>query len=117
MNTTAIALIGIKAVAGAEAGSAGAARQKKEPVNGSVPAARETASSPKRDIPEEKAAPIEPVTSNLLKAFFALDGEDNVVIRFADKEGNIVKQLPPEEFLRLQKQLEETVDSLFSVKA
>lgn len=49
-----------------------------------------------------------------LKAVFALDKEKNVVIRFLDKKGKIVRQIPPEEYINMAKKFRENVESLFS---
>ncbi|MEW5743982.1 MAG: flagellar protein FlaG [Nitrospirota bacterium] len=116
MNITAINISGTKAVNSAEDVSAGTARQTKEKPNRSLLIAPEAKSSQESGEPEKKAEVIEPVKADMLKAFFAVDRDDNVVIRFVDSEGKIVKQFPPEEYLEMMKQLEETVESLFSVK-
>ncbi len=39
------------------------------------------------------------------KAFFAVDESKNVVIRVVDGEGNIVKQIPPEEYMKTMEAL------------
>ncbi len=49
-----------------------------------------------------------------LKAVFALDKEKNVVIRFMDQKGKVVKQVPPEEYINMLKKFKENVESLFS---
>ncbi|WP_333653749.1 flagellar protein FlaG [Dissulfurispira sp.] len=51
-----------------------------------------------------------------LKAVFALDKEKNVVIRFLDQKGKVVKQVPPEEYINMVKKFKENVESLFSEK-
>jgi uncharacterized FlaG/YvyC family protein len=35
------------------------------------------------------------------KAFFAIDENKNVVIKVVDQEGNLVRQIPPEEYLKV----------------
>lgn len=49
-----------------------------------------------------------------LKAVFALDKEKNVVIRFLDKKGEVVRQYPPEEYISMIKKLKENIENLFS---
>lgn len=49
-----------------------------------------------------------------LKAVFALDKEKNVVIRVLDKKGKIVRQYPPEEYIKMVKKFRENIESLFS---
>lgn len=51
-----------------------------------------------------------------LKAVFALDKEKNVVIRFLDQKGKVVRQIPPEEYVNMIKKFKENVESLFSKK-
>lgn len=49
-----------------------------------------------------------------LKAVFALDKEKNVVIRFLDQKGKVVRQIPPEEYINMIKKFKESVENLFS---
>jgi len=51
------------------------------------------------------------------KAVFAVDDQKNVVIRFIDKKGKIVRQVPPEEYLDMISKLKENTEHLFSTKA
>ncbi len=51
-----------------------------------------------------------------LKAVFAIDRDKNVVIRFLDKKGEIVKQIPPEEYINMVKKFRESVENIFSKK-
>ena len=39
------------------------------------------------------------------KAFFAIDENKNIVIRVVDQEGNLVRQIPPEEYLKATESL------------
>jgi uncharacterized FlaG/YvyC family protein len=49
-----------------------------------------------------------------LKAVFALDKDKNVVIRFLDKKGEVVRQVPPEEYINMLKKFRANVENLFS---
>jgi uncharacterized FlaG/YvyC family protein len=51
------------------------------------------------------------------KAVFAVDDQKNVVIRFVDKKGKVVRQVPPEEYLDMISKLKESTEQLFSTKA
>lgn len=39
------------------------------------------------------------------KAFFAIDENKNVVIKVVDNEGNLIRQIPPEEYLKVAESL------------
>ncbi len=47
------------------------------------------------------------------KAFFALDENDNVVIKVVDDKNELVKQIPPEDYLKVVNKLEENREHLF----
>ncbi|MCG3110422.1 MAG: flagellar protein FlaG [Candidatus Manganitrophus sp. SB1] len=51
------------------------------------------------------------------KAFFAIDENKNVVIRIKDAEGNVVKQIPPAEYLKMAETLLENSKTLFHLEA
>lgn len=51
------------------------------------------------------------------KAFFAVDENKNVVIRIKDAEGNVVKQIPPAEYLKMAEMLSESSKTLFHLEA
>lgn len=51
------------------------------------------------------------------KAFFAVDENKNVVIRIMDDEGNVVKQIPPAEYLKMAETLSESRKTLFHLEA
>ncbi|MEW6417009.1 MAG: flagellar protein FlaG [Nitrospirota bacterium] len=48
------------------------------------------------------------------KAFFAIDDNKNVVIRIVDSEGNLVRQIPPEEFINMVEKMKEISEDLYS---
>lgn len=50
------------------------------------------------------------------RAFFALDDDKNVVIRIVDSEGNLVKQVPPEEYQKTADLLKDSMRDLFHVE-
>lgn len=47
----------------------------------------------------------------------AVDEDKNVVVRFYDKSGKMLSQYPPEDYLKMMKQLNQTAENLFHVKA
>jgi uncharacterized FlaG/YvyC family protein len=67
---------------------------------------------------QNKDVQIKPIERELydLKPVFAVDEDKNIVIRFFDKKGEIVRQIPPEEYLNMIKKLNETVENLYSKK-
>ena len=66
---------------------------------------------------KEVASPEQGFQSETLKAFFAVDENKNVVIRIADANGKVVKQIPAEEYLKMTEFLLETSKSLFHREA
>jgi len=60
-----------------------------------------------RNSQPEKAQPARP-----RRAFFAIDENSRVVIRIVDSEGKIVRQIPPEEFLKAVEALKENMQHL-----
>ena len=51
------------------------------------------------------------------RAYFALDDNKNVVIRIVDEEGNVIRQIPPEEFLKTVDTLKENMQNLLHLEA
>jgi uncharacterized FlaG/YvyC family protein len=51
------------------------------------------------------------------KAFFAVDENKNVIIRIVDSEGNIVKQIPPEEYVNMIDNMKELNRNLLHKEA
>ena len=62
---------------------------------------------------KDSAAEIKSVQT---KAFFAVTEDKNVVIRIVDSEGNVLRQIPPEEYLKTAEFLKHTNKNLFSVE-
>lgn len=50
------------------------------------------------------------------KAYFAVDDKDNVVIRVVDSKGKVLRQIPPEEYLKMAETMKTTSDHLFRTK-
>jgi len=50
------------------------------------------------------------------KAFFAVTENKDVVIRIVDSEGNLIRQIPPEEFLKTAEFLQSNNKNIFSVE-
>jgi hypothetical protein len=67
---------------------------------------------------QNKDVQIKPIESELydLKPVFAVDEDKNIVIRFLDKKGKIVRQIPPDEYLNMVKKLQEAIGNLYSKK-
>ncbi|MBF0465975.1 MAG: flagellar protein FlaG [Nitrospirae bacterium] len=51
------------------------------------------------------------------KMYFAVDDNNNVVIKVEDSKGNVVSQIPPEEYIKMSKVLEEISTNLFHTTA
>jgi|SRR3989304_7868855 len=51
------------------------------------------------------------------KAVFAIDNDRNVVIQLLDKDGNVVRQMPPEDYLDMVRTLKEFVKSHYDIEA
>ncbi|GIW46236.1 MAG: hypothetical protein KatS3mg078_0113 [Deltaproteobacteria bacterium] len=50
------------------------------------------------------------------RAVFALNEDNEVVIKILDEKGELIRQIPPEEFLKMVKKLKEVTENLFSKK-
>lgn len=72
---------------------------------------------------EEKDGPEPAASAQILKggshkAFFAIDESSrNVVVRVVDEQGNIVRQYPPEEYLKMSEMIKEGMKPLFEAEA
>lgn len=51
------------------------------------------------------------------KAYFAVDDKRNVVIRIVDSQGKVVKQVPPEDYLKMVDAMKQADSHLFHTKA
>lgn len=67
--------------------------------------AQETVEAPKVEIKNTQS-----------KAFFAVTENESVVIRIVDSEGNLISQIPPEEFIKMAEFLRNHNKNLFSVE-
>lgn len=96
-------------------------RGKTEKIAVNSPAAAPAKIVPKEQETKERTPEIKPPEISTpeffdLKAVFAQEGK-NVVIRFLDEKGQIVRQFPPEEYLNMLNKFQKTVESLFLSKA
>lgn len=67
--------------------------------------AQETVEAPKVEIKDIQ-----------IKAFFAVTEDENVVIRIVDSDGNLIRQIPPEEFIKMVEFLKKHNENLFSME-
>jgi uncharacterized FlaG/YvyC family protein len=51
------------------------------------------------------------------KAVLAIDDDKNVVIQLLDKDGKVVRQMPPEDYLDMVKKLKEVIKSHYDIEA
>ncbi|MCX8030424.1 MAG: flagellar protein FlaG [Thermodesulfovibrionales bacterium] len=54
------------------------------------------------------------IKQNITKAFFAVTEDENVVIKIVDEEGNLIRQIPPEEYIKLLEFFKNYNKNLFS---
>ncbi len=72
-----------------------------------------------RNAEREKASSeqADTINSKPQKAHFAVVGDDDVVIRIVDSDGNVVRQIPPDEYIRMMDTIESQSESLFHTVA
>lgn len=58
----------------------------------------------------------EPEPKPTYKAILALDEDKKVVVQVVDEQGEVVRQVPPEEYVEALKRLREVTNQLFHVK-
>jgi uncharacterized FlaG/YvyC family protein len=51
------------------------------------------------------------------KAYFAVDENKNVVIKIEDENGKVVRQIPPEEYLKMVDKIKQSAEKLFHTVA
>ncbi|MBF0316941.1 MAG: flagellar protein FlaG [Nitrospirae bacterium] len=74
----------------------------------------ERASQARKKAEEEKKL----LDRNFTKAYFAVDDNSgSVVIRIVDHEGKLIRQIPPEDYLKMLEAMDKNIESLFSTKA
>lgn len=56
---------------------------------------------------------ISKIGSDKYRAFFAIDDQENVVIRVVDENDELIRQIPPEDYLKVVNAISDNVDSLF----
>src|SRR5574337_171932 len=52
-----------------------------------------------------------------MKAVFAIDEDKNVVIQLLDKDGVVIRQMPPKDYLDMVKKLRAVVKSHYDIEA
>ncbi|HSW62086.1 MAG TPA: flagellar protein FlaG [Dissulfurispiraceae bacterium] len=129
LKTTLMTLSVPQGLAGQGSGQQAAAAAAGQSVQGSAAPVAEDVVSVNRKQPaasdeEEKRQQVQNKAAESLKAeiykykaFFAVDDDKNVVIRFVDKKGKVVQQVPPEEYLDMMSKLRASTENLFSAKA
>ncbi|MBF0344773.1 MAG: flagellar protein FlaG [Nitrospirae bacterium] len=73
----------------------------------------ESANQAKKKAEEEKKL----FDKNFSKAYFAVDENNNVVIRIVDHEGKLIRQVPPEDYLKMLEKMKKNIEHIFSTKA
>lgn len=48
------------------------------------------------------------------RAVFAMDKDKNVTIQIIDKDGEVVRQIPPEEYIEMARKLKGEVESIYN---
>ncbi len=48
-------------------------------------------------------------------AYFSLDEDGNVVIKIVDREGKLLRQIPPEEYIAMMRNLKKAMENLFKL--
>ncbi len=87
-----------------------------EPIKGSG-YKPEPASAPRDEAkPEVKEAPKAPDNVPHTKAVFAVDGDKNVVVRFIDSDGKVLRHIPHEEYMATVARLRELAESLLDLE-
>lgn len=55
--------------------------------------------------------------TNTYRAFFDIDDKNNVVIKIVDSENNLIRQIPPEEYLKIKEALKQANKNLLHLEA
>ncbi|MCX7771307.1 MAG: flagellar protein FlaG [Proteobacteria bacterium] len=67
--------------------------------------------------PEEKLDIQQKTVISSYRALWFIDEKNNVCLRIEDENGNVVKQIPPEEILNLREKLKEISKNIFNLEA
>jgi len=78
--------------------------------------AKENISSTQKQDPEKASEASKPAASGTVGGL-ALDEDKKVVVRFYDREGNVVAQYPPEDYLEMMKEFTQLDKNLFHTTA
>ena len=57
------------------------------------------------------------IQAHSYSAYFAVDENNNVVIKIVDEKGELVRQIPPEEYIKMKEALRETIKNLLNLEA
>ncbi len=87
----------------------------KEPRQEGGPLKADSAAEQKKALSE--SVPEKKVQVGPYRAYFAVDENNNVVIRVVDDKGNVVRQIPPEEYIKMKEALRETIKNLLDLEA
>ncbi len=49
-------------------------------------------------------------------AFFSVDKDGNVVIKIVDSEGKVIRQIPPEEYIAMVRELKKAIKNLIDIE-
>ncbi len=58
---------------------------------------------------------IKPVVTNY-RALWVIDEKNNVLIRIEDEDGNLIRQIPPDELINLKEKINEFMKNYFKVE-
>lgn len=103
----------IKNISNKHVQSSQSAKKLQENTNEAVPINLQNQENKSEDTREVKKIEI---NQNITKAFFAVTEDKNVVIKIVDEEGNLLRQIPPEEYLKMVEFLKNNNKNLFSVE-
>ncbi len=101
----------IKKISNEHVQSSQSAKKMQENRNEAVPINLQNQENKSEDTKEVKKLEID---QNITKAFFALTEDKNIVIKIVDEEGNLLRQIPPEEYLKMVKFLKNNNKNLFT---
>ncbi|MBF0564625.1 MAG: flagellar protein FlaG [Nitrospirae bacterium] len=73
--------------------------------------------SKQNEVKQKQDATQKGLAQGVNKAYFAVDDKHNVVIRIVDSQGKVVKQVPPEDYLKMVDSMKQADSHLFHTKA
>lgn len=63
----------------------------------------------------KKKEDVKPVVTSY-RALWVIDEKNNVLIRIEDEEGNLIRQIPPEEIVKLKEKMGELIKNYFKIE-